>query len=136
MKHSFEAILPCAPNMPPPPAGLRVGGLTAAAAFIGGDGGATVAPWKRRRSNLGRRLLFDAAQDDKPLSRCDDPSPCYLLVNPDIPKDPPDEIEVAWDALSNTYVCLFDGAYRLALEATSPAERAVPCSRHTKWSKV
>jgi hypothetical protein len=30
---------------------------------------------------------------------------------------PPDEIEVAWDALSNTYVCLFDGACRLALEA-------------------
>ena len=51
-------------------------------------------------------------------------------------KSPPDEIEVAWDALSNTYVCLFDGACRLALEATSPAERAVPCSRHTKWSKV
>ena len=51
-------------------------------------------------------------------------------------KSPPDEIEVAWDALSNTYVCLFDGACRLALEATSPAERAVPRSRHTKWSKV
>ena len=52
------------------------------------------------------------------------------------PQSPPDEIEVAWDALSNTYVCLFDGACRLALEATSPAERAVPRSRHTKWSKV
>ena len=51
-------------------------------------------------------------------------------------KRPPDEIEVARDALSNTYVCLFDGACRLALEATSPAERAVPCSRHIKWSKV
>ena len=31
---------------------------------------------------------------------------------------------------------LFDGACRLALEATSPAERAVPRSRHIKWSKV
>ena len=41
-----------------------------------------------------------------------------------------DEIEVAWDALSNTYVCLFDGACRLALEAT------VPRSRHINWSKV
>ena len=50
-----------------------------------------------------------------------------LLHNPpDITKAPPDEIEVAWDALSNTYVCLFDGACRLALEAASPAERAVP----------
>ena len=74
--------LPCASNMPPPPAGLRVGGLTAAAAFIEGDGGATAAPRSRRRSNLGRRLLFDAAKEDKPLSRCDDPSPCYLLVTP------------------------------------------------------
>ena len=52
------------------------------------------------------------------------------------PQSPPDEIEVAWDALSNTYVCLFDGACRLALEATSPADHAVPCPRHTKWSKV
>ena len=45
------------------------------------------------------------------------------------------EGKVAWDALSNTYVCLFDGACRLALEATSPAEHAVPRSRHTKWCK-
>ena len=31
-----QAILPCAPNMPPPPADREAGGLTAAAAFIEG----------------------------------------------------------------------------------------------------
>ena len=81
--------------------------------------------------------VFDAAKEDKPLSLDAMIHPLAICsLPPRHPQRPPDEIEVAWDALSNTYVCLFDGACRLALEATSPAERAVPCSRHTKWSKV
>ena len=59
---------------------------------------------------------------DKPLSL----DAMTLVHNPPTSKKATDEIEVAWDVLSNTYVCLFDGACRLALEAASPAERAVP----------
>ena len=51
---------------------------------------------------------------DKPLS-LDAMIP--LDYFPPTSQKPPDEIEVAWDALSNTYVCLFDGACRLALES-------------------
>ena len=51
-------MLPCAQTcLQVPPAGLTLGGLSDAAA-----------PRSRRRSTLGRRLLFGAAKKDKPLS--------------------------------------------------------------------
>ena len=61
--------------------------------------------------------------------------PLAVQMPPDVPKGPPTKLS-SRGCLVGTRLPLFDGACRLALEATSPAERAVPCSRHIKRSKV
>ena len=79
------------------------------------------APTALRRGKKDKPLSLDAMIH--PLAICSLP--------PRHPQSPPDEIEVAWDALSNTYVCLFDGACRLALEATSSGPpRGAPLTTH------
>ena len=73
--------------------------------LAGGDGVATAVPRSRRRSSLGRRLLFGAA--DKPLSRCDDPSTCYLLVTPpDMTKGNPTKSSSQGAVGTRTYAAL------------------------------